>query len=86
MTNFFPDYYQFLLTPDVVDETGVNGITYLGYWSPGPLSNNQLTTNRYQIRRVTVTGNITITEFADGTASFDKIWSARSIYTYSLLK
>lgn len=86
MNSTYPDYYKFVITPDLVDETGVNGITYLGYWAPGPTGVNQLAQARFQIRRVTVSGTITTTEFASGNAEFNKVWNDRATYTYSLLK
>lgn len=86
MNSLFPEYYKFIITPDYVDETGVNGITYLGFWSPGPTSGNQTAQARFQLRKVTVTGTITKTEYAEGSAEFNKIWDNRTTYNYSLLK
>jgi hypothetical protein len=86
MNSTYPAFYDFLQTPDYADETGVSGITYLGYWSPGPIGGNQTAQARFLIKRVTVTGTITKTEYASGNREFDKVWDDRATYTYSLLK
>lgn len=82
--NELPWNYIFTITPDAADESAAGNnpsITYLGFWDPGPI-----TENRWQIRRVTVQNNITITEYADGNEKFDKSWADRATYNYSLLR
>jgi hypothetical protein len=84
MKNNLPWNYLYTITPDVVDETEAANnpsVTYLGFWDNGPLDQN-----RYQIRRVTTQNSITITEYAEGNELFNKDWSQRAVYNYSLLK
>ena len=37
----------------------------------------------WQIKRLTVSGNVTTIEWADGNEDFDNVWDDRTILTYS---
>jgi hypothetical protein len=84
-----PTYYQYTITPDIVDDTDTGStpaVTYLGYWNGGASGANPRAEAKWQIRRVTVTGFETITEYANGSETFNKVWNDRADYNYSLLK
>lgn len=61
-----------------VDEVSKN-LIYIGKATIGSLTSSAV----WQIQRVTVTGTVTSTLWADGNASFDNIWDNRAILTYS---
>ncbi|MDD5358571.1 MAG: hypothetical protein PHX80_05450 [Candidatus Nanoarchaeia archaeon] len=89
MNNTDPLSILLNITPDIVDESEVAstpGITYLGFWSPGPtpIGGDGRGQARWQIRRITVTAATgeTITEYANGNDAFDKIWNNRKDGTY----
>lgn len=61
-------------------------VTYLGFWQQGPNGVDPQAEPKWQIRRVTVDNLITITEYANGSDAFDKVWANRAAYNYSLPK
>ena len=63
-----------------LDYQGGNNVIYAGYAQPGSSESDPV----WQIRRMTydANDNLTNVDFADGTASFDKIWNNRTGYTY----
>jgi hypothetical protein len=91
MNQFYPKNYQYEMTPDIVDESGAGanpGITYLGFWSGGANLGNATAQAKFQIRKITVNSGtgITLTEFADGSGDFNKVWDARAGYNYMFLR
>lgn len=70
--------------PDIVDDTGIGGITYVGFAAPGTASTADA---KFLIKRITVAGTITKTEYANGNRNFDKIWDNRATgaYVYSFI-
>lgn len=54
-------------------------VTYVGQANPG----NETSDSNWQIQRITVDGNETIIEFADGNSLFDNVWDDRASLTYA---
>lgn len=54
-------------------------VTYIGQALPATLTSS----SNWQIQKVTVNGNITSIEYADGNADFDNEWDERASYSYS---
>jgi len=89
---------QYTITPDVVEDiaTDAGVVTYLGFWQNGggPYEGNRFDQERFQIKRVTKTITVNgaetitedITEYAEGSANYDKAWSQRATYNYSFLR
>lgn len=66
------------LMPDpIVDQQ--NDATYYGY---APLGTGE-SEKRWLIKRVKTTGTVTITEYANGSLSFENAWSDRANLHYS---
>lgn len=65
------------------DYDGGSNVVYLGRAQPGTSST---ATTGWQIRKYTYDGssNVTVVQFASGTNDYDKAWSSRASYTYSL--
>jgi hypothetical protein len=89
---------QYLETPDIVEDiaTEAGVVTYLGFWENNSNNLENVREDRpcFQIRRVTktitidggTTTTVDVTEYAEGSAYFDKVWSQREAYNYSFLK
>jgi hypothetical protein len=54
-------------------------VCYVGYALPGILAAG----TTWSISRITLTGDNSVTEWADGTGAFTKTWTARAGYAYS---
>ena len=62
-----------------VDNVGGNNPIYYGEARPG----TSIATDRWRIRKLTWTGDeFDGASWADQTAAFDKVWTARATYTY----
>jgi len=61
-----------------VDEIS-SALTYLGFAKPGTGTDEA----KWQIRRITKTGTVTVFEFADGNDRYDNVWDDRTSLTYS---
>ncbi len=61
-----------------IDEVS-STVTYIGVAKPG----TSTSTKRWQIRRVTVSGTVTLFEYADGNERFDNEWDERANLSYS---
>jgi hypothetical protein len=84
-----PSYYQFLITPDAVDETQAGAdpaITYLGFFKGGTYEGDPLSQPLWQIRRVIAENGITLTQYADGNELYNKVWDNRADYNYTFKK
>lgn len=57
----------------IVDEVSAS-LSYIGY---APLGASQGDA-KWKILRITKTGNVTITEYADGDMLYDNIWTSRA--------
>ena len=73
---------------DLVDEPS-EAVTYLGYYQPqtgdGALTTAQTQAlARWTIARITVTGAITLTEYAGGSMAYNQIWDDRAALSYKL--
>jgi hypothetical protein len=53
--------------------------TYLGYAPIGTLLSDPL----WKIKKITVSGTVTLTTYADGNALYDNVWNDRLILIYS---
>jgi hypothetical protein len=60
-----------------IDEVNKN-LIYIGKATIGSLTSSAV----WQIQRVTTTGSVTATLWADGNANFDNIWDNRAVLTY----
>jgi hypothetical protein len=60
-----------------VDEASTT-VTYFGEAIPG----TSLSSALWRIKRLTVSGTVTITEWADGNGNFDNVWNDRASLTY----
>ena len=67
--------------PSIVDDTGVGGITYVGFAKTGA----KTSAARFKIKKITEVGTITTIEYADGNTKFDNIWDDRATLTYLFL-
>jgi hypothetical protein len=61
-----------------IDEASAT-VTYVAKAEPGTLNDEA----GWQIQRITVSGNVTSIEWADGNAGFDNVWNDRASLTYS---
>lgn len=61
-----------------IDEAS-STVSYVGYAEPGTATSSA----QWQIRRVTISGTQTITEFADGDTQFNNVWDNRAALSYS---
>lgn len=61
-----------------IDEVS-DEITYFGFAAPGTASAATL----WRIKKMTVSGSLTVVQYASGTSDFDKSWDLRATYTYS---
>jgi hypothetical protein len=64
--------------PNIVDDTGVGGIIYLGYAVPGTL----VADAKWKIKKVTEVGTITTIQYADNNLNFDNVWANRASLIY----
>jgi len=62
----------------VVDAPDAN-TTYVGEAYPGA----DTTAALWRVKRISVSGNVTSIEFADGNTQFDNVWDDRAILTYT---
>lgn len=69
--------------PDIVDETGAPGTTYLGWVLPGTVATAE---PKFKIKKISVLNGITITTWANGNREFNNIWDNRGALIYSFLK
>lgn len=65
-------------SPIRVDEPS-SGITYAGYCFKTPVTSKAI----WKIKRISVVGTETITEWADGDKLYNNIWDNRASLTYS---
>jgi hypothetical protein len=65
--------------PDPIIDQASASVRYVGY---APLGTPQTSAN-WMIKRVTTTGTVTITEYANGEMTFRTAWSARATAQYS---
>ena len=61
-----------------VDEASTT-VTYVGYAAAGTNAASAL----WRIKRMTVSGNVTTIEWADGNTNFDNVWNNRASLTYT---
>jgi len=54
-------------------------VTYRGYAQLG----TKTSAAKWKITRTTITGTVTLTEYADGDMKYDNIWNDRAGLTYS---
>ena len=62
----------------LMDEASAT-VTYVGNAEIGSAESSSV----WVIRKLTQTGDVFSVEFAEGSASFDKIWDDRASYSYS---
>lgn len=62
----------------MVDEVDAN-TTYIGMAQIGTATDAA----GWQIKRISVSGTVTATQWADGTDEFTKVWDNRALYSYS---
>lgn len=67
--------------PSIIDDTGVGGITYVGFAKTGAST----AAARWKIKKITEVGTITTIQYADGNSKFDNIWDDRASLTYTYL-
>lgn len=82
-----PFMYEQNELPDIVEDISVDAntsITYVGFALNKTKTTDQAT---FKIKRITVVtaGNktTTVTEWAQGSIKYDKVWDNRDIYNYS---
>lgn len=61
-----------------IDEADAS-TTYFGFASPGSANASAV----WRIKRMSVSGNVTTIEFADGNTNFDNVWNNRASLSYS---
>lgn len=61
-----------------LDDVGA-GVTYVGEADPGTATSD----NAWRIKRITETGPDIVIAWADGVATFVKVWDDRTSYTYT---
>jgi hypothetical protein len=65
--------------PSIIDDTGVGGITYVGF----AVNGTPTSAPRWKVKKITEVGTITTIEYADGDSKFDNIWDDRATLTYA---
>jgi len=63
----------------IIDNPGAGTVTYYGH---APLG-SQRDKPEWKIVRVTIAGNVTTTEYADGDMRYDNVWDDRASLSYS---
>lgn len=61
-----------------IDEASAT-VTYIGKADPGTATS----ASSWQVSKVSVSGTVTLTQFADGDSSFDNVWDNRASLSYS---
>lgn len=62
----------------IVDEVS-KSLMYVGKAKIGSLQDSSV----WQIQKITVTGSITLIQYADGDGNFDNVWNDRASLSYS---
>lgn len=65
--------------PSKIDDTGVGGITYVGYAPAG----TDPAAPKWRIKRITDATPLIDIEKADGDKKYDNVWNDRATLTYS---
>lgn len=64
--------------PNTIDNTGVGGVTYVGFAVPGTLNSDA----KWKIKKITEVGTTTTIQYADNDYKFDNVWDDRATLTY----
>ncbi len=62
----------------LIDEVSAS-VTYIGYADPDSLTSEAV----WKIKKVTLVGDVTSIQYADGTSQYLYVWDDRTTYTYS---
>lgn len=65
--------------PAPIVDVASASVTYKGYAKLGTGEDKP----KWKIERITITGTVTKTEYADGNMNYDNIWADRASLTYS---